>query len=89
MEQFTLDFDVNGKNYIVIVQPYQVMGVHHYKAIFNDGRHIDFTQEKDGGLTPPTDGKLDGPLVNAVAKRILETVHRHNRDNGNSHSTLP
>ncbi|MBW8687803.1 hypothetical protein [Chitinophaga rhizophila] len=82
MKDFTLDFDLKGNNYIVVVQPHESMGIEHYKAVLDEDHSIDYLLQGNGYLQPNADYAADPQLVNAIATRILQVVHVSDRGNG-------
>lgn len=82
MKDFTLDFDLKGDNYIVVVQPHESMGIEHYKAVLDEDHSIDYLVQTGGYLQPNADYAADPQLVNAIATRILQVVHVDNRGRG-------
>ncbi|WP_146971423.1 hypothetical protein [Chitinophaga sp.] len=82
MKDFTLDFDLKGSNYIVVVQPHESRGIEHYKAVLDEEHSIDYLLQVNGDLQPNPDYAADPQLVNAIATRILEVVHVEDRGNG-------
>ncbi|WP_343691379.1 hypothetical protein [Chitinophaga sp.] len=87
MKDFTLDFDLKGSNYIVVVQPHESRGIEHYKAVLDDEHSIDYLLQVNGDLQPNPDYAADPQLVNAIATRILEVVHVEDR--GNAATSYP
>lgn len=87
MKDFTLDFDLKGSNYIVVVQPHETSGIEHFKAVLDDEHSIDYLVQVNGELQPNPDYAADPQLVNAIATRILEVVHVEDRPNG--HRSYP
>jgi hypothetical protein len=87
MKDFTLDFDLKGSNYIVVVQPHETSGIEHFKAVLDDEHSIDYLVQVNGELQPNPDYAADPQLVNAIATRILEVVHVEDRPYG--HRSYP
>lgn len=87
MKDFTLDFDLKGSNYIVVVQPHETSGIEHYKAVLDEEHSIDYLVQVNGELQPNPDYAADPQLVNAIATRILEVVHVEDREHG--HRSYP
>ena len=87
MKDFTLDFDLKGSNYIVVVQPHESRGIEHYKAVLDEEHSIDYLLQVNGQLQPNPDYAADPQLVNAIATRILQVVHV--ADRGNSATSYP
>jgi hypothetical protein len=75
MKDFTLDFDLKGNNYVVIVHPQDCRGIEHYKAVLDEDHSIDYLLQGNGQLQPNPDYAADPQLVNAIATRILQVVH--------------
>lgn len=90
MKDFTLDFDLKGSNYVVVVQPHETSGVEHYKAVLDEEHSIDYLLQGSGILQPNADHAADPQLVNAIATRILEVVHvdERGKDATTHNSTL-
>jgi hypothetical protein len=88
MKDFTLDFDLKGSNYVVVVQSLESRGVEHYKAVLDEEHSIDYLVQRDGILQPNPDYAADPQLVNAIATRILEVVHVDDRGKDATSSTL-
>ena len=82
MKDFTLDFDLKGSNYVVIVQPHETRGIEHYKAVLDEEHSIDYLLQGNGELQPNPDYAADPQLVNAIATRIMQVVHVSDRGNG-------
>ncbi|PSL28876.1 MULTISPECIES: hypothetical protein [Chitinophaga] len=82
MKDFTLDFDLKGDNYVVVVQPHESRGIEHYKAVLDEDHSIDYLLQGNGDLQPNADYAADPQLVNAIATRILQVVHVEDRGNG-------
>lgn len=80
MKDFTLDFDLKGHNYIVVVQPHESKGIEHYKAVLDEEHSIDYLQGS-GYLQPNPDYAADPQLVSAIATRIWQVVHVETRGN--------
>lgn len=78
MEQFTLDFDMDGKGYIVVVTPQTMPNGTIYNARLED-LDIRFLPAEDGSLLPVSTTGADPRLLNAIATRILERVNARNR----------
>ncbi|MET6997700.1 hypothetical protein [Chitinophaga defluvii] len=72
MEPFILDFDLEGKNYLVQVTELQLNGITQFVAEVNADRKVVYTLQKNGTLQPDGDKIRDVPLLNAIATRILE-----------------
>jgi len=79
MKNFTLDFDLKGSNYIVLVESLESRGIEHYKAVLDEEHSIDYLVQSNGVLQPNPDYAADPQLVNAIATRILEVVHEDDR----------
>lgn len=79
MKDFTLDFDLKGSNYVVVVQSLESRGIEHYKAVLDEERSIDYLVQSTGILQPNPDYAADPQLVSAIATRILEVVHEDDR----------
>jgi len=88
MKDFTLDFDLKGSNYVVVVQSLESRGVEHYKAVLDEEHSIDYLVQRGGILQPNPDYAADPQLVNAIATRILEVVHVDDRGKDATASTL-
>ena len=78
-KDFTLDFDLKGSNYVVVVQSHESRGIEHYKAVLDEEHSIDYLVQVNGVLQPNADHAADPQLVNAIATRILEVVHEDDR----------
>lgn len=86
-KDFTLDFDLKGSNYVVVVQSHESsLGIEHYKAVLDEEHSIDYLVQGNGVLQPNADHAADPQLVNAIATRILEVVHEDDREKGSSTS---
>jgi hypothetical protein len=81
MKDFTLDFDLQGSNYVVVVQSLESRGIEHYKAVLDEEHSIDYLVQSNGILQPNPDYAADPQLVSAIATRILEVVHVDDRGN--------
>jgi hypothetical protein len=78
MEQFILDFDLKGRNYIILVKPHESSGARHFRAVIDEDNVIDFSQQSDGELEPDAKTDMDPVLINAIANRILEHINERN-----------
>lgn len=72
MEPFILNFDLEGRNYLVQVTELQLNGVTQFVAQVNADRRIVYVLQKNGTLQPDVDKIHDIQLLNAIATRILE-----------------
>lgn len=79
MEQFILDFDLQGQNYVVDVNLYHEHGATFYRAFIDEDHFIDYYRQENGTLKPEVTITVDPLLVNTIATRILE--HLHDRNN--------
>lgn len=87
MKDFTLDFDLKGSNYVVVVQPHESRGIEHYKAVLDEEHSIDYLLQGNGDLQPNPDYAADPQLVSAIATRIMQVVHTEHL--GYGRSSLP
>lgn len=79
MEPFNLDFDLQGKNYVVPVTLHHEQGATFYRADVDEDHAIEYYRQEDGTLKPEVATILDPLLINAIATRILEHLHRPTR----------
>ncbi|GAA0557311.1 hypothetical protein [Chitinophaga japonensis] len=86
MEQFNLDFDLQGRNYVIPVTLHHEHGATFYRALVGEDHAIDYYRQENGVLKPEVVTSEDPQLVNAIATRIL--AHLHRPDN-NSHPSVP
>jgi hypothetical protein len=87
MKDFTLDFDLQGHNYVVVVQPHETRGIEHYKAVLDEDHSIDYLLQGNGYLQPNPDYAADPQLIVAIATRIWQRVHVETGENG--HTSYP
>lgn len=78
MEQFTLDFDMDGKGYIVVVTPQTMPDGTIYNARLED-TDIRLLSTANGALMPVDAPGVEPKLLTAIATRILERVNAQNR----------
>jgi hypothetical protein len=76
MEQFNLDFDLQGKNYVVAVTLHHEHGATFYRAAIDEDIAIEYYRQENGALKPEVTDTVDHALINAIATRILEHLHR-------------
>lgn len=77
MEPFNLDFDLQGRNYVVTVTLHHEHGATFYRAVIDEDHAIDYHRQENGALKPEVAVTLEQPLlINAIATRILEHLHR-------------
>jgi len=76
MEPFNLDFDLHGRNYVVPVSLHHEQGGTFYRAAVDDDHAIDYYRQENGALKPEVANVVDPSLINAIATRILEHLHR-------------
>jgi len=86
MEQFNLDFDLQGRNYVIPVTLHHEHGATFYRAAIGEDHVIDYYRQENGTLKPEMTVLEDPQLVNAIATRILE--HLHGPDN-NRYPSVP
>ncbi|HEY0274328.1 MAG TPA: hypothetical protein VGC22_14140 [Chitinophaga sp.] len=79
MDTFTLDFDLEGKGYIVVVTPQATQDGVIYQARLDEDTDIRFLGGAAGTLLPTDATGTDPRLVQAIATRILEWVHAEER----------
>ena len=79
MDSFNLDFDLEGKGYIVVVKPQSVPDGTLYDAMLDEDSVIRFMGAADGSLIPMEATGVEPRLINAIATRILERIHVNER----------
>ncbi|PUZ30131.1 hypothetical protein GA0116948_101139 [Chitinophaga costaii] len=87
MDTFTLDFDLEGKGYLVVVTPQALPDGMIYNAQLEEDKVIRFLGGRDGTLLPVTTG-VPPKIVNAIATRILERVHMDDRNKTDPYALL-
>jgi len=84
MEQFILDFDLQGKNHIVNINLHHEHGATFYRALIDEDHAVDYYRQENGTLKPVLSSIVDNDLVNAIAIRLLEQLHK----GGNGYSSV-
>ena len=84
MEQFILDFDLQGKNHIVNIDLHHEHGATFYRALIDEDHAVDYYRQENGTLKPVLSSIVDNDLVNAIAVRLLEQLHK----GGNGYSSV-
>jgi hypothetical protein len=82
--EFILDFDLQGKNHIVNINLHHEHGATFYRALIDEDHAVDYYRQENGTLKPVLSSIVDNDLVNAIAVRLLEQLHK----GGNGFSSI-
>lgn len=86
MESFILDFDLQGENHVITVEPHHEQGAAFYRALINEDHAVDYYRQENGVLQPVPGSKVNNELVNAIAVHLMEHL---NKGNGHGFKSVP